>query len=216
MLTALCDELAIVPCMRLKDMVTFLRGEFEVELTRFSIRRALQDVGWSKKATQNIAQERNLDLRDEYMYDVSSFRPNQLVFLDETRVDRSIGIHGKGWAPRGKRPCQVKRFHRGQRFQILPAYTQDGVIHFRVYEGSTDTEIFANFIEELLPYCGRWPAPKSVLIMDNASFHSMFRWYHNAAKCYVYLKDVSTNDQIDLSLQPWEAAFRNSRWFTRG
>jgi len=40
-----------------------------------------------------------------------------------------------------------------------------------VYEGSTDTEIFENFIEELLPYCGRWPAPKSVLIMDNASFH---------------------------------------------
>jgi hypothetical protein len=45
---------------------------------------------------------------------------------------------------------------------------------------------------------------------------SMFCWYHNAAKCYVYLKDVSTNDQIDLSSQPWEAAFRNSRWFTRG
>jgi len=45
---------------------------------------------------------------------------------------------------------------------------------------------------------------------------SMFRWYHNAAKCYVYLKDVLTNNQIDLSLQPWEAAFRNSRWFTRG
>ena len=44
----------------------------------------------------------------------------------------------------------------------------------------------------------------------------MFRWYREAAKCYAYLTDVSTNDQIDLSLQPWEAAFENSRWFTRG
>jgi hypothetical protein len=44
---------------------------------------------------------------------------------------------------------------------------------FRVYEGSTDTEIFESFIEELLLYCGRWPAPKSVLIMDNASFHHL-------------------------------------------
>ena len=96
MLTALCDKLAIVSCMRLEDMVTFLRGEFEVEVTRFSIRRALKDVDWSTKATQNIAQERNLDLRDEYMHDVLSFRPNQLIFLDETRVDRSIGIHRKG------------------------------------------------------------------------------------------------------------------------
>jgi hypothetical protein len=48
------------------------------------------------------------------------------------------------------------------------------------------------------------------------AINSMFRWYRKAAKCYVYLTDVSTNDQIDLSLQPWEAAFGNSRWFTRG
>jgi hypothetical protein len=48
------------------------------------------------------------------------------------------------------------------------------------------------------------------------AINSMFRWYRKAAKCYVYLTDVSTNDQIDLPLQPWGAAFRNSRWFTRG
>jgi hypothetical protein len=48
------------------------------------------------------------------------------------------------------------------------------------------------------------------------AINSMFRWYRNAAKCYVYLTDVMTNDRIDLLLQPWEAAFRNSRWFTRG
>jgi WD40 repeat protein len=48
------------------------------------------------------------------------------------------------------------------------------------------------------------------------AINSMFRWYRKAAKCYAYLTDVSTNDQIDLSLQPWEAAFGNSRWFTRG
>jgi hypothetical protein len=48
------------------------------------------------------------------------------------------------------------------------------------------------------------------------AINSMFRWYYNAAKCYVYLTDISTNNQIDLSLQPWEVAFRNCRWFTRG
>ncbi|KAF8866786.1 WD40 repeat-like protein [Acephala macrosclerotiorum] len=48
------------------------------------------------------------------------------------------------------------------------------------------------------------------------AINSMFRWYRNATRCYVYLTDISTNDPIDLSLQPWEAAFGNSRWFTRG
>jgi hypothetical protein len=47
---------------------------------------------------------------------------------------------------------------------------------------------------------------------------SMFRWYCNAAECYVYLSDVSTNDhnQTDPPLQSCESAFRKSRWFTRG
>jgi hypothetical protein len=50
------------------------------------------------------------------------------------------------------------------------------------------------------------------------AINSMFRWYSNAAKCYVYLSDVSTNDynQNDLSFQSWEPAFQKSRWFTRG
>ena len=47
----------------------------------------------------------------------------------------------------------------------------------------------------------------------------MFRWYRNAAKCYVYLLDVSrlafdTSDRTD---QPsLELALGKSRWFTRG
>ncbi|OCK77386.1 hypothetical protein K432DRAFT_304350 [Lepidopterella palustris CBS 459.81] len=40
------------------------------------------------------------------------------------------------------------------------------------------------------------------------AINSMFCWYQNAAKCYVYLSDVA---------QPrWKPAFRKSRWFTRG
>ncbi|RYO29315.1 hypothetical protein AA0113_g12065 [Alternaria arborescens] len=37
--------------------------------------------------------------------------------------------------------------------------------------GSTDSAVFEDYIEQLLPHCGRWPEPKSVLVMDNASFH---------------------------------------------
>ena len=51
------------------------------------------------------------------------------------------------------------------------------------------------------------------------AINSMFRWYRNAAKCYVYLSDVSrsTFGTDDKSNQlPWESAFRKSRWFTRG
>src|SRR5258706_12048994 len=51
------------------------------------------------------------------------------------------------------------------------------------------------------------------------AINSMFRWYRNAGKCYVYLSDVPRPafDNNDKSCQlPWESAFRKSRWFTRG
>lgn len=40
-----------------------------------------------------------------------------------------------------------------------------------MFEGSTDSKRFEEFLERLLPYCGKWPEPKSVLIVDNASIH---------------------------------------------
>ena len=51
------------------------------------------------------------------------------------------------------------------------------------------------------------------------AINSMFRWYRNATRCYVYLSDISspafdTNEES--SLLPWESDFRKSRWFTRG
>ncbi|KAH8644022.1 Vegetative incompatibility protein [Alternaria alternata] len=51
------------------------------------------------------------------------------------------------------------------------------------------------------------------------AIRSMFRWYQNATKCYVYLSDLSAKNKEagDLSTEfTWEPAFRSSRWFTRG
>jgi hypothetical protein len=51
------------------------------------------------------------------------------------------------------------------------------------------------------------------------AINSMFRWYRNAVKCYVYLSDVSTS-AIGVSAEncqsAWEADFCKSRWFRRG
>ncbi|KAH7033954.1 beta transducin-like protein HET-E2C [Macrophomina phaseolina] len=41
------------------------------------------------------------------------------------------------------------------------------------------------------------------------AINSMFRWYRDATRCYVYLSDVSGSDVEGLN-------FRKSRWFTRG
>jgi transposase len=53
----------------------------------------------------------------------------------------------------------------------LPAYTQNGILLSRIFQGTTDSTVFEDFIEELLLHCGKWPEEYSVLVMDNASFH---------------------------------------------
>jgi Heterokaryon incompatibility protein (HET) len=42
------------------------------------------------------------------------------------------------------------------------------------------------------------------------AINSMFQWYQESTKCYVYLPDVTS------SQRPWKEAFQHSRWFSRG
>jgi hypothetical protein len=50
------------------------------------------------------------------------------------------------------------------------------------------------------------------------AIQSMFRWYRNAARCYVYLIDVSSlsAEPSDSSTPSSEPELRSSKWFTRG
>jgi hypothetical protein len=45
----------------------------------------------------------------------------------------------------------------------------------------------------------------------------MYRWYGRAARCYVYLSDVSIGEDNNRNSQStWDRSFRDSRWFSRG
>jgi len=56
--------------------------------------------------------------------------------------------------------------------------------------------VFEDFIEQLLPLCGRWPEPKSVLVIDNASIHhteQIKQMCRDASIKLVYLPTYSPN-----------------------
>ncbi|RYN15861.1 hypothetical protein AA0115_g12732, partial [Alternaria tenuissima] len=49
------------------------------------------------------------------------------------------------------------------------------------------------------------------------AINSMFQWYKSAARCYVFLLDVSVSTETEpVQRSDWEALFRASAWFTRG
>lgn len=77
-----------------------------------------------------------------------------------------------GWAPNGRRPTQIQSLKRSKRWSILPAFTIHGYLTYQIYQGSFTAEMFNNFIRlNVLPHCGRYGEPLSVIAVDNASIH---------------------------------------------
>lgn len=159
-----------------------------------------------------MAREQNPDLRDFYLQNLSGFCFYPLVYIDESGCDKVIGFRQTGWSLLGVAPAHIAKFHRGKRYQILPAYTQDGILLARVFQGSTDSEIFEDFMEQLLPHCSRWPESNFVLVMDNASFHRTERveqLCHEAGVKLIYLPPYSPD------LNPIEEFFAELRAFIK-
>ncbi|BCS00026.1 uncharacterized protein AKAW2_50367A [Aspergillus luchuensis] len=212
MMDALCDHLLEKPGLYLPEMQVFLLDEFSLHVSTSTISNALHRKGWSKKIARQKAKERNADLRDEYFHDIAEFRSYQLIFVDESGCDKRIGFRRTGWSPLGITPVQVSKFHRDQRYQILPAYTQDGILLSRVFQGSTDGLWFEDFIEELLQHCQPYPAAKSIIVMDNASIHRSGRIQDMCLKVgvkLIYLPPYSPD------LNPIEEFFAELKGFIR-
>jgi hypothetical protein len=58
------------------------------------------------------------------------------------------------------------------RFSVLPALSLlNGIIHCDIVEGSFDTNAFYDFVSKLLDYMEPYPAPNSVIVMDNCRIH---------------------------------------------
>jgi hypothetical protein len=58
------------------------------------------------------------------------------------------------------------------RFSVLPALSlTEGIMHCDIIEGAFDSSSFLVFIERLLDRMQPYPAPNSVIVMDNCRIH---------------------------------------------
>jgi hypothetical protein len=57
-------------------------------------------------------------------------------------------------------------------FSVLPALSlNEGILHCDIIEGAFDSDTFYTFIDRLLDRMQPYPAPNSVIIMDNCRIH---------------------------------------------
>ena len=118
--------------------------------------------------------ERNEQDREDYKRNILiHYRPEQLVFADESHFNRLTLRRPYAWAKRGDRASRYEFQFRGSKYSILPALSLDGILHLEVVENAVTGAAFRRFVEGLLPRMNKWPLPNSVLVVDNASIHKV-------------------------------------------
>jgi transposase len=153
----------------LRDMLTVNCG---IHVSRSTVWRTLRAGGFTMKKLSRTAIEHSEEKRLAYVERISQYTADQLVFVDESSVDRRTTYRGSAWSIRGTQAQRKAFFVRGRRFSVLPAISyNDGIIHCEIVEGSFCTESFQCFVRRLLDQMQPFPAPNSVIVMDNCRIH---------------------------------------------
>ena len=97
---------------------------------------------------------------------ISRCNANQLVFLDESAANERTSDRKYGWAPQGVRAAEYLPIKRSER------WSTNGYLTHEIHQGSFNAVRFNAFVaDKLLPLMQPFPAPRSVIILDNARIH---------------------------------------------
>jgi transposase len=88
-----------------------------------------------------------------------------LAYVDETGFD-AVHPNQYAWSPKGER--HLIQADRGSRLNVIGAMLSSGHLYSKKVWGSTNSEIFSAFIENLVHYVGK----PLTIILDNASIHT--------------------------------------------
>jgi hypothetical protein len=123
-----------------------------------------------KKLSRKAA-ERCEEKRRQFVLAIGQEPLERIVTADESAVNVLTTFRESGWAYKGVRARRQTNFVRGQRYSLLPAITSTGIIYCEVKKGGYDGDSFLRWLEGLLDRMNPYPAPQSVLVLDNCRIH---------------------------------------------
>lgn len=162
------------PGIYLQEIQDELQNVLLLTVDISTICRFLLNNGLTRQKLCLVATQRDEFTRQQYILDVSVYKPEMLVFLDETGADRRNVLRKYGYSLRGIPPKHNTLLVRGERVSGLAFMSVNGLLDVSIVKGTTDGDTFYDFVQkqllpQLLPFDG--VNPHSVVIMDNCSVH---------------------------------------------
>ncbi|XP_048581384.1 uncharacterized protein LOC125556694 [Nematostella vectensis] len=130
------------PGLYLDEIQTWLEHFTGCTFSVPSLDRCLKRMGLSVQKMHIVTRQRNEFERATYRRFISQFKPNQLLFIDESSKDERTIQRKFGRELCGKRLSHVGNFTRGTRFSVLAAVSMDGIKGAHAIEGAYDTAGF--------------------------------------------------------------------------
>jgi len=146
--------------------------QFRVRLSKASVCRLLQQLGFSPQRPVWRAFQQNAELVDRWVKEeyprIRALARQQKadIFFGDEAGTRSDFHSGRTWAARGKTPVVATT---GARFScnMVSAVTGRGAMRFMLVEGRLTSDIFVTFLQRLIH---NWPRPV-FLIVDGHPVH---------------------------------------------
>ena len=160
------------PGLYLDEIKLKIKDATRLTVSGSTICRVLQRHGYTRKKILQVAKQRCTAYRGAFMAEVFQYPRNFFVWVDETGSDNRDQIRKFGCALQGLPPVYHRLLVRGTRVSTIAAISSEGLLIYEMVTGTTNGETFLDFVRgSLIPTMQPFPAPASILIMDNCSIH---------------------------------------------
>ena len=162
------------PTMYLGEVCQLVQEVTATQISPSTICKLLAMHGLSRKKIQQVAIQRSVDYRAQFMVDVSHFASDMFVWVDETSCDRRDMFCKFGYSFRSERATSRRLFARGRRISAIAALCSTGLLDVEVTMDNVNGDKFFDFIRSsLIPKMHSFDgiSARSIIVMDNCAIH---------------------------------------------
>lgn len=139
-----------------------------------TICRTFERIGYTRKQLSFIAKQRDPIQRAHYSILASLYHRNQFLFWDESGRNNGTIKRKFGRAQKGEKAVKEDNYQpRGGKLNFLASMDFYGIVDLVIWKGNCNSEVCEYAVNQVvIPYLNPFPGNRSVVVMDNANFHT--------------------------------------------
>ena len=130
------------PGMKLHELQAELKYLTGTEVATSTICQFLYKNGFSRQRMRLAASQRDADLRARFVSELSVYKADMFIFVDETGTGRRDSLRRHAYSLRGKPAMAQRLLVRGQRLSSIAIMSVAGVLDCQVVTESVDGDVY--------------------------------------------------------------------------